>query len=241
MDATDAARRSADAVVNLPAGFMVDGATYERGGELGFDGVDFYVAGRGGALGDTCGAAVAAAFVFFNPDMICQAWERTEKVMGRAEAAEAFARCCAAWADEHLTDGPDYARLAELCGRVIHSTSPAGVPLFASWARVTEPRGAKALALHRLNVLRELRGGIHGASVIAAGLDPRCALMVKTPFMAAILGWSEPHPDPEPHRDLWDRAEQATDLAMGRSLSALSERERSDLVDLANAAKSSVT
>ncbi len=241
MDSTDAARRSADAIVNLPAGFMLDGATYKRGGELGFDGADFYVAGRAGVLGDTCGRVVAAAFVFFNPVTICEAWERTEKVMGRMEAAEAFARCGAAWAREHLADGPDYARLADLCGRVIASSSPAGVPLFAAWSEVTEPEGDKELALHRLNILRELRGGLHGASVIAAGLDPRTAGMVRTPYMAALFGWSEPHPDPEPHRETWERAEAATDLAMGRALSALAEQERHELVDLAAAAKSAAS
>lgn len=237
MDATGAARRSADAIVNLPAGFMMDGATYERGGELGFDGVDFYVAGRGGPLGDACGAVVAAAFVFFNPEMIREAWERTGKVMGRSEAAQAFAQCSATWAGEHLADGPDYARLAELCGRVIESSSPAGVPLFASWARVAEPEGGKALALHRLNVLRELRGGLHGAAVLASGMDPRTALMVKTPFMARVFGWGEPHPDPGPHREAWERAEAATDAAMGRCLGVLSDKERDELVEIAAAAK----
>ena len=52
MEATEAARATAPAVVSLPAGFMLDAATYERGTSLGFDGIDFYTAGRGGALGD---------------------------------------------------------------------------------------------------------------------------------------------------------------------------------------------
>ena len=69
MNAEEAARANADAVAYLPAGFMLDGATYKRGGELGFDGVDFYTAGRGGALGDVDGMVVAAAFVFFNPEI----------------------------------------------------------------------------------------------------------------------------------------------------------------------------
>ena len=76
MNAEEAAHAHADAVSYLPAGFMLDGATYKQGGELGFDGVDFYFAGRGGALGDVDGMVVAAAFVFFNPDAVVTSWDR---------------------------------------------------------------------------------------------------------------------------------------------------------------------
>jgi len=237
MDAREAATKSADAIGNLPAGFMMDGATYARGNGLGFDGVDFYVAGRGGALGDVRGEVVAATFVFFNPATICEAWERAGKVMGRLEATSAFMGCGAAWAESHLADGIDYERLAELCGLVIRAASPAGVALFAAWSALDEPQAPKALALHRLNVLRELRGGLHGASVIGAGLDPRVAVMIRSPQMTALFGWEEPHPDPKPHQAAWDEAEAATDLAMSRAFGVLSSDERSELVDLAVAAK----
>ena len=42
MDPIKAAESSGPVIVGLPAGFMLDGATYARGGELGFDGIDFY-------------------------------------------------------------------------------------------------------------------------------------------------------------------------------------------------------
>lgn len=238
MDAKEAAQASEEAILGLPTGFMMDGATYKRGAELGFDGLDFYFAGRGGPLGDVRGAVVAAAFVFFCPELVCEAWERAGKVMGRLEAAKEFVSCEAAWADSHMGDGVDYARLGELCGRVIRSASPACVPLFAAWAQLEEPSSEKALALHRLNVLRELRGGLHGAAVLATGLEPRAALMVRTPFMAQLFGWEEPNPDPEAHRAAWGRAQEATDVAVSRVLEVLSPQELSEFVDLAVAAKS---
>ena len=40
------------------------------GKELGLGGMEFYVQGRGGQLGDTDGLAVAAAFGYFNPSLI---------------------------------------------------------------------------------------------------------------------------------------------------------------------------
>jgi hypothetical protein len=216
---------------------MLDGATYAEGGRLGFDGVDFYVAGRGGALGDVDGSVVAAAFVFFHPPTVVERWARARAVMAPAEAAAAFAGCLEAWAGAHLADGVDYQRLAELELTVIRAASGAGAPLFAAWAAVPEPKDPRALALHRMNVLREWRGAVHGATIVASGLEPLEALMVRTPVMAGLFGWPEPYPDPDPHRKVWAEAEAATDRVIGRGFAALDEAERSELVELALAAQ----
>jgi hypothetical protein len=109
--------------------------------------------------------------------------------------------------------------------------------MFAAWAGQGEPTDPKALALHRMNVLREFRGGLHGAAVVASGLEPLEALMVRSPGMVGLFGWPEPHPDPEPHQSQWAEAEKATNRMMGRAFGALSESERSELVELAVAAK----
>jgi hypothetical protein len=237
MDAVKAATATAPVFVGLPAGFMLDGATYARGGELGFDGIDFYVAGRGGALGEVEGLVVAAAFIFFHPPTIVERWDRGRTVMAPAEAASAFASCLDTWAADHLADGIDYGRLAVLEGKLIASASVAGAPLAAAWAAVPEPTEAKALALHRMNVLREGRGAIHGAGVVGSGLDPLDAVMVRTPGMAGLFGWPEPHPDPTPHKSQWEEVEAATDRATGRAFAALAPAEREELVTLAVAAQ----
>jgi hypothetical protein len=233
MNAEEAARATAEAVSYLPAGFMLAGATYKRGGELGFDGVDFYTAGRGGALGDVDGMVVAAAFVFFNPKTVVSGWERTRSLMSRRESALAFADCLRSWAQSHLPDEVDYRRLAELLGRVEEGASPSGAPLFAGWRAMPEPEDPKALALHRLNVLRELRGAVHGASVLAFGLEPLEAVLIKTPFMAELFGWVEPFPEVDARRPEWEQAEAATNRIMARAYSVLDAGELSELVDLA--------
>ena len=79
----------------------------------GFEGMDFYVAGRGSALGDVPGDVVAAAFVFFNPEVIVPAWDRTASLMSRQEAALLFAAAGHDWADAHLPDDVDCVRLAD--------------------------------------------------------------------------------------------------------------------------------
>jgi len=241
MEAAEAARATTDAVVNLPAGFMLDGATYARGAELGFEGMDFYVAGRGGALGDVAGSVVAATFVYFNPTSITEAWDRSQPVMARHDAAAAFASCLVSWADGHLADGVDYGRLAALTDRVLDAASPAGAPLFAAWRAVPEPTEPKARALHRMHVLRELRGAIHGAAILASGLQPLEAVLIKTPYMAALFGWTEPYPDIESGRGQWDQAEKSTNRVLGRAYGALDPAERAELVDLMEGAHKAAT
>lgn len=236
MHAEDAARKSASAIGTLPAGFMLDGATYKRGAALGFDGIDFYTAGRGGALGDVDGTVVAAAFVFFNPASVVEGWDRARKVMAPARSMVEFMAVEAAWAHAHMPDEVDYGRLSELAGRIIDAASPAGVPLFAAWAAVAVPLDPRESALHRLNVLRELRGGLHGVSVIGCGLEPLEAVMVKAPFMATIFGWAEPYPDPTESAATWKLAEAATNRAMARSFAALGAAELDEFVELADAA-----
>ena len=47
MTPEQAAHEAREAVVRVPGRFMADPATYVRGAELGFEGLDFYAAGRG--------------------------------------------------------------------------------------------------------------------------------------------------------------------------------------------------
>jgi hypothetical protein len=232
MQPEETARASAKGIGDLPANFMLDGATYERGGSLGFDGVDFYIAGRAGALGDVDGHVVAAAFAFFEHGQIVEGWERARKVMAPLDAAAAFAGCLRSWAGAHLGEGPDYERLAVLAGKVTTGADIAGAPLFAAWSVLPEPDEPAATALHRLNLLRELRGARHAGSVLAAGLSPLEALSVKTPFIAAVFGWGEPLEVSDDMRERWARAEAGTDAAVGRAFAALEPSERGEFVAL---------
>jgi hypothetical protein len=227
-----AAEATAGPIGAIASHFMMDPDTYAKGGELGFEGMDFYVAGRGGALGEVDADVVAAAFVFFNPDAVRESWERARQVMPPAEAARAFAEAAADWARRHVPADFDAARLAELAGKVIEAASPAGAPMFAGWRALPEPGEPVALAIHRMNALRELRAARHEAAVLVAGIEPLDAVMVKTPYMAGIFGWPEPHPDPAPAKDSWELAEVQTDAMMAGALSVLTDDELDEFVEL---------
>ena len=155
MEPREAAVASGDSINGLGSHFMIDLNTYVRGAELGYEGVDFYVAGRGGVLGDVPADAVVDAFVHFEPTSISDAWERTAS-HPRLTSAQEFADVCHDWADAKIPDDVDCARIAELAGKLAdHAATvidPAVAPLFFGWRALPEP-GAdrpKALAQFRL-------------------------------------------------------------------------------------------
>jgi hypothetical protein len=236
MTPEEAAAATSTPISQLASHFMLDPATYVRGGELGFEGMNFYVAGRGGVLGRVDADVVSAGFVFFNPVTIRAGWEASLSVMDPAEAAAAFAECGYQWGRDKLPDDLDAARLAELAGAVASGASPAGAPVFAGWRAMPVPDDAKARALHQMNLLRELKMAHHGAAVLTQGLVPIEAMMVAQPYMAPVFGWEEPYPDAEPCRERWEQAEAATVAAMATALSVLNAEERGEFAALAAAA-----
>ncbi len=241
MTPQDTAAATAEAITTIGSHFMLDPATYGRGIELGFSGLDFYVTGRGGVLGAVDADVVTAAFVFFAPAHIRTNWEAGCKVMAPQEAAAAFIAAGHDWGRAKLAGAVDCARLAALARKAAQGASPAAAPLFAAWRAQPEPDDAPAQALHHLNVLRELRGGMHGAAVVAQGLSPLEAVLVKGPHMAPVFGWQEPYPDVTGARAAWDAAEAATNRAMATAFEALDDAERAELTELANAAHQATT
>lgn len=239
MQAEQTAHDVAVAIGELGGAFMTDGDTYGRGGELGFSGIDFYVLGRGGALGDTTADVVSSAFFFWNPEQVRSQWESGRAVMTPTEAAQEWARLCCAYGERHLPDDAvDLVRLADLATEVVNAASPAGAALFAGWRSLPVPGvdSPKGRVQHQLNALRELRGGLHGGAVLAAGLEPREALAYRSGFMAPIFGWDpDSLPAPEAVEARWKVAEAGTDVAMGRVFSVLDESARAEFVELVTA------
>jgi hypothetical protein len=232
MTPEQAAHELRDAILRVPGGFMTDPATFARGAELGFEGLDFYAAGRGGVLGEVRADIVVAALVFFAPDLIRESWDRSAAVMSRERAAREWAAVSHDWAAAHLPADGDWEAIAGLLGRVVDAAPLAGAPIFAGWRLLDEPDEIRALVVHRMNALRELRGAMHGAAVLTVGLLPVEAIAVRTPTMLSISGWPEPHPDPEPLESRWALAEARTDRMFGRSLGVLDAAERVELVEL---------
>ena len=235
MTPDETATAVASATAALTSRFMLDGATYARGAELGFEGMAFYAAGRGGVLGDVDADVVAAAFVFFSPDTVRAGWDSSAKVAPRHEAAAAFAECCHEWGRSRLPDDLDAARLATLAGSIAAAASPAGAPVFAGWRALPVPTDAKAAAVHHMNSLRELRMAKHAVAVLAEGISAGDAVRMNTPHMAPLFGWTEPLADDAPTAD-WEAIEVKTNQLCAPIYLALTEDERAEFAALANAA-----
>jgi hypothetical protein len=230
-----AAHDIASVVLAAPAGFMVTPETLARGAQLGFEGMDFYFAGRGGALGDVPADVATACFWVFAHDMVRPMWERAGAVMPRRDAAVAWNAAGHEWARAHWSEGPDYARAGVLLGHVVHDAPIAGAPIFAGARLLPEPEDAVALAQHRLNLLRELRGALHGAALLTVGLSPVEAILVRAPDAAERFGWTPPFPEPEPFRERWALAEARTDRMVGRHMAVLDGETLVELVELVGA------
>ncbi len=241
MTPEEAAAATAPTVGGLPSGFMLDGATYVKAAELGFNGIDFYAAGRGGVLGEVDSDVVAAGFVFFNRATVKSAWEGSAGVLPRDRSAAEFAGCAAAWADAHLGDDVDWARLADLVGRIIASASPALAPVFAGWRAMPVPSEPKQAALHQLNALRELRMARHGVAVVSCGVHVGDAVRHKSPHMVALFGWDDTMVDGEGVETRWNDAEALTNHLLATDYAVLDAGELDELVALCTAASASVT
>lgn len=235
------AAATAATVHGLSAGFMLDPATYVAGSAQGFGGFDFYFGGRAGVLGDVEADIVSAALVFFHPDVVRDNWTSSGAVMPRRDAAQAFAACASAWADAHLGDDVDWARLADLAGTIAAAASPKGAPVFAGWRGLPVPTDPKHAALHQLNALRELRMGRHAAAIVACGVDPGEAVRYNQPHMAAIFGWTDETPIPDDFAARWNEADAMTNRASAADYAVLTPTDATDLVTLCAAATAAVT
>ena len=234
------AEASAAAVSGMGSGFLLDPATYMAGAAKGFTGLDFYFAGRAGVLGEVDADLATAALVFFSPDVVRTNWEQGKGVMDRVDASQALAECCANWADGHLADDVDWARLGELAGKVVAAAPAIGAPLFAGWRQLPVPEDPKQRALHQLNVLRELRMARHGAAVVAVGLDIADAVRHRNPGLLGIYGWPEASV-PDGFAARWDEAERLTNVGSARDYAVLDDGEAADFVRLGEAALAAVS
>lgn len=217
--------------------FMFDPATYVKGGEHGFAGLDFYITGRCGVLGDADSTIVNAGLGFFDHTMVATLWDQGRAVTSPGAAATLFAEVCADYGREHFGAELDYRRLADLIANVVGSAPIAAMSLFAGWREMPVPDDDKGAAAHLMNVMRELRGGAHLVAVVSSGLSPLEAVLCNGGIPnAQLFGHADPYPDVTNLEDLLADAEQTTDEICAMALSSLTDDERDQLVELVAAA-----
>jgi hypothetical protein len=236
MNALETAKALASPVGYLGGIWLADPATYGYGDKIGVKGRAFYFLGRGGAMGDVSGEVVASAMAFFPPHEPRDFWNEGRALMEAAHAVEALSTCLWDWGRRRLASAPDLERTIELLARVVDGVDAPGLPLFVGWRGAPRPGDAPALAAHLLHVLRELRGGSHAIAILASGISPIEAAVVRAELMpkfgtAESMGWANPPECTDELRARRAAAEELTDQLMARPYEILTDSERAELVE----------
>jgi hypothetical protein len=160
------------------------------------NGYAYYVAGRGGVLGDVDADVVTSAFGFFAPSLVRRMWDEGCAVEGARAAAARYGAACAEFGRSRLGGFAASARVADLAERVVDGCSSASLSLFAGWRAEPRPADAPGRAFFLLHVLRELRGSAHLVAVVASGLTPLEAVLATAGTAGAErFGWTGPFAD----------------------------------------------
>jgi hypothetical protein len=230
-------------VYGLDTAWSTDRKTLRRARTLGLSGWAFYVAGRGGVLGDDVRPeTVAAALGVIAPDAVRDGWLAARKVGPATVAASRLAEC-ARWGDECLGEIAADGRLTDLCGRVVEAADSVGMPIFAASRAVTPMSvGPGALAALQIHLMFEHRAGALLIAVRACGLTPVEAIIAAPDGEqeAITYGWSPPFPARMALLRRFAYAEALADKISGAAYAALDAAERADLVHLLTTAAASV-
>lgn len=197
--------------------------TMARAERLGLDGFRFYFIGRGGVLGDVEPAVVTSAFGYFAPGVVASMWTSAREIIAPRDAAREY---LAAGADLGRARLADVEGLAEFCAAaeaVVRGADPAAIALFAGLAAEPLPDDLPARAYQLVNLLRELRGGLHLVAVVASGLSPRIAHLIRRPDMDASFGWTDQPEVTDQHRAQLAAADETTDRLCAAAYGVLDE------------------
>ena len=212
-------------------------STIAVGKSLGLKGMEFYVAGRGGALGDCDGSVVAAAFGYFNPIIINAAWTLAIAKHPARALGSAHYECAAVLGREKLSALPDLAEFVSAMQKVFDAMDPDGLALFAAFKSLPLVDDLPGRAMQLAASLREYRGSAHLVAVRASGVSGIQAHFVKRPKDMKMFGWAEseyPHVDDET-RARMVTAENLTNALCITPYSVLNQTQRASLITGAKA------
>lgn len=217
--------------------------TMARGAELGLKGPQFYFIGRGGLLGNCDSSVVAAAFGYFNPDVVKRAWDSSRQVIDPLVAGRAHLECSAVTGREKLSNVANLDSFIDAANKVNDAANPEALALYSAFRSEPLVSDNPGRAMQLVSVLREFRGSAHLVAVRAMGLTGKQAHFIKRPNDIAMFGWSAedaPQIDDDARRRL-DEAEQLTDRIVAPAFAVLNEKERADLLAGAEAIKQALS
>jgi hypothetical protein len=192
--------------------------------------------------GEATAVTVTSVFVVFEPNLLWGQWEEGVAVRGAAAAAELYWQQIAGFGRRHLAGAAGLDRIAALGEKIIAAAPDAGLPLYAGWRTMPLADDAPARALQVMQILRELRGGVHFNALTISGITPVEAHMLnKGRQYAAMFGWPEPLADDADKKERYAEVEEATNRRMAEIFAdALTPDEADELARLSAGALESL-
>jgi len=232
LNATQTASVIASVIGSIGSSYMLDPDTTAAGVAAGYpNGFSFYVAGRGGVLGDVDADVVYSAFMFFERGLLEKLWKQGVAVEGARAAGKRYMTACDDWGRKHLGGVTDLEKFIGPAEKLVASIDASGLSLFAGLRAEPLPTDSPARAYRLITLLRELRGGYHIAAVITYGLTGLEATITGSgEGTAKSHGWQPPYAEMSGLVAQRDAAERATGDAMARAIArALTSQEMNEL------------
>ena len=216
--------------------------TLAAGKALGLGGMEFYVQGRAGQMGDTDPLAVAAAFGYFKPSLLKSVLDAANAKLDPRASGAAHMKACADFSRAKLSNVPNLEGLVAILDKVNNAADPDGLALYAAIRTETLAEDAAGRLLQLIAILREFRGSAHLIALRVAGVDSKVAHAAKRPDMWKQFGYTEdemPEISDATHAAMAE-AERYTDKLVEPAYAVLSETERVALVDGLKAVKAAL-
>ncbi|MBM3806426.1 MAG: evbL [Actinobacteria bacterium] len=235
MNSSEVASTIAPLLGSVGAKYMLDPETMAHGAAAGYpNGFAYYVAGRGGVLGDVDSDVVCAAFMFFEKSLIDKLWKEGIAVEGARAAGRRYMQSCDAWGEKNLANIADLEKFISPAEKLVASVDSSGLSLFAGLRAEPLPTQLPARAYRLITLLRELRGCVHISACVIHGINGLEATLLASggEFSAKLHGWQPPYEDVERLRPNRDAAEKSTNEAMARLIDKhLSPSEMNQLAE----------
>lgn len=221
---------TAGPINRLGAIYYFHPSTLAHGKELGLDGMRFYLLGRAGVLGNVESPVVTSAFGYFAPAVVDKLWSTAKETLAPREAARAALECNAKIGRESLADVDGLAAFCAAAEQVVADTNPAALSLYAGVAAEPMPEDLPARALHLAVLHRELRGSVHLAAIIAAGIHPGVAHAIRRPGDVETFGWPADIAISDDDRAKLNAVDEVTNERSADHYRSLSDDQRADFV-----------
>ena len=217
----------------LGSAFYFTPATLARGKELGLRGMQYYILGRGGVLGDADSSVIRSAFGYFNATVIRDAWDSGRAIVAPRVAGHEYFQSAAQHGRTTLADTLGMEAFADAAAAINDAADDTGLPLYAGIKSEPLADDTLARAYQLIVVLRELRGSAHLLALRAVGIEDTVAHFIKRPDAVKMFGYTpEDVPEfTEPMHAAMAEAEALTDRLVTPAYAALNEAQQSALVD----------